>query len=360
MTVPQPDRWDLVYKRDDLTASEVRAASCPDLRPGEVRLAVEKFGLTANNATYARFGASDIPFWDAFPGPEGYGRVPVWGHARVEESRHPEIAPGERYFGYLPMSTHHVVAPQPTPRGFADGTPQRHFLHPWYWHFERAEEPDALDDRRTLIHPVYPAAYNLADMLAGQAAAGARALVVTSASSKVAIGLVEEITARGLGLETAAVTSARNAAFTAGLGLYDTVTTYDELDTLNLAGPAVFVDCTGDAGVRLAVAGRFAGELRTTTLIGFTHPEAMVPPPPGLPGPAAEVFFTPAVEWQTAEQEGPEAYYGRYAKSEERFLNSTTSWLTVREGRGPEAITEAFAAVLTGTLPPDTGHVLRP
>ncbi|MFB9252615.1 DUF2855 family protein [Sphaerisporangium melleum] len=355
-----PDRWDLIYKRDDLTVSELRDASTPDLGPGEVRLAVEKFGLTANNATYARFGESDIPFFDAFPGPEGYGRVPVWGHVRVEESRHPEIAVGERFFGYVPMSTHHVVAPQVTPRGFADGTPQRHFLHPWYWHFERAAEPDALDDRRTLIHPVYPAAYNLADMLQRQAEAGARTLVLTSASSKVAIGLAEEAAARALGLTTVAFTSERNAAFVGGLGLYDTVASYEDLASVSIEGPAVFVDLTGEATWRLAVAERFADKLVNTTLIGFTHPGAQVPPPPGLQGPAAEVFFTPAVEWAVAEAEGPENYYTRYDASERRFLESTTSWLTIEQAQGPEALAEVFGDLLAGKQPPDLGYVLRP
>jgi hypothetical protein len=253
-----------------------------------------------------------------------------------------------------------VVAPQVTPRGFADLTPQRHFLHPWYWHFELAAEPDALDERRTLIHPVYPAAYNLADMLQRQAEAGVRTVVLTSASSKVAVGLVEEAAARGLGLTTVGFTSARNAAFVGGLGLYDTVAAYEDLSSVSIDGPAVFVDLTGEATWRLAVADRFADQLVNTTLIGFTHPGAQVPPPAGLRGPAAEIFFTPAVEWAVAEAEGPENYYARYAASEERFLTSTASWLTIEHAQGPEAIVEVFGDVLAGKQPPDLGYVLRP
>ena len=66
------DRWDLVFRRDDLSVSEVRSATAPELQPGEVSLAVEKFGMTTNNATYARFGDDVvIAFWNAFPGPAG-------------------------------------------------------------------------------------------------------------------------------------------------------------------------------------------------------------------------------------------------------------------------------------------------
>lgn len=351
-------RWDLVVRRDDLTSLEVRPASLPELEPGEVRLAVEKFGLTTNNATYARFGESDIPFFDAFPGPEGYGRVPIWGYARVVESRHPDIGVGTRYFGYMPMSTHHIVKPDLTPRGFVDTTPQRHFLHPWYWTFELAAEPDELDDRRTLIHPVYPAAYNLADLLVSHEAQGAKTAILTSASSKVGIGLVEELAARGSRLSAVGVTA--STSFVTGLGLYDTVISYAELTSLSVDGPAVFVDLTGDAKIRLAVAEQFEEELSATVLIGFTHPQADVPPPPGLRGPAAEVFFTPAVEWQAVAEEGSQAYYARYGASEQRFLESTKSWLTIEHGEGPEAIGEVFRALLAGKQSPDTGYVLRP
>src|SRR4030088_3413327 len=107
------DRWDLVFRRDDLSVSEVRSLPPVDLRPGEVSLAVEKFGMTTNNATYARFGDDVvIAFWNAFPGPAGWGHVRLWGVCRVEDPRHPSIAVGPVFLGFLPMSSHHVVQPQ--------------------------------------------------------------------------------------------------------------------------------------------------------------------------------------------------------------------------------------------------------
>ncbi|OPG07013.1 DUF2855 family protein [Microbispora sp. GKU 823] len=353
--------WDLLFRRDDLTVSEVREATPAPLGEGEVRLAVESFGLTTNNATYARFGDDVvIAFWQAFPGPEGYGRVPVWGFARVEESRHPEIAVGDRYFGYMPMSTHHVVAAQPTARGFVDTTPQRGFLHPWYLTFERVAEPGPLDDRWAVLHPVYPASFNLADLLQRQAAEGAQSVLITSASSKVAIGLAEELAFRQVGLSAVGVTSARNVGFVEGLGLYDKVVSYDAISSLSPTPPAVFVDLTGDPVRRTTVCERFAGELRHTALVGFTHPNASVLPPPGLAGPEPEVFFTPAIEMQTAAEEGEDAYYARYAASERRFVESTTTWLDVRRQRGPEAAAAALGALLAGEQPPGTSTIISP
>lgn len=351
------DQWDLVVDRDKPAVSEVREASPAPLEPGEVRLAVEKFGLTTNNATYARFGDdSVIPFWRAFPGPEGYGRVPVWGYARVVESRHPGVAVGARYFGYLPMSTHHVVAPDPVARGFADISPQREFLHPWYRTYELA--PDGSDDRWALLHPVYPAAFNLADLLERQAAQGARSVLISSASSKVAIGLVEELAERRVELPAVGLT--RHTAFVERLGRYDKAVPYEALSSISLASPAVFVDLTGDASLRTAVCTRFASELCHTALVGFTHSTASVLPPPNLGGPEPGVFFAPAVEMEAIAEEGADAYYGRYAESERRFVDHTASWLTIRTGQGPEAIIAAFRSVLSGDQPPDVGSVLRP
>jgi len=45
-TVSDVDRWDLVFRRDDLSVSEVRSATAPELKPGEISLAIEKFGMT--------------------------------------------------------------------------------------------------------------------------------------------------------------------------------------------------------------------------------------------------------------------------------------------------------------------------
>ena len=145
-----------------------------ELQPGEVRLALEKFGLTANNVTYAKFGDGvNAPFWNAFPGPPQLGRVPLWSFVRVTESRHADIPVGARFFGYVPMTSEHIVHAEVTSRGFRDTSPQRAFLHPWYVTFQRAGEPDDLDDYRALMRPVFPASFNLAGLVEQQIALGA-------------------------------------------------------------------------------------------------------------------------------------------------------------------------------------------
>jgi hypothetical protein len=105
--------WDFLVAKTDLRRAEVREIDPPALAEGEARLAIERFALTANNITYGVFGQA-MRYWDFFPGPEGWGRIPVWGHARVEASNHPDLAVGQRFYGYWPMSTHLTVTPRKT------------------------------------------------------------------------------------------------------------------------------------------------------------------------------------------------------------------------------------------------------
>ena len=72
-----------------------------DLGPGEARLAVERFGLSANNVSYHALGDM-MGYWRLFPShDEGspWRRIPVWGFATVTESTHTELAVGGRFFG---------------------------------------------------------------------------------------------------------------------------------------------------------------------------------------------------------------------------------------------------------------------
>ena len=105
----------------------------PDPGPiahGEARFLVEHFALTANNVTYAVHG-EDFAYWRFFPAPEGHGIVPVWGFARVSESKADGISVGQRFFGYWPMGAQAVLTPvQVSAHGFTDGAPHRAGLPP--------------------------------------------------------------------------------------------------------------------------------------------------------------------------------------------------------------------------------------
>ncbi len=95
------------------------------------------------------------------------------------------------------------------------------------------------------------------------------------------------------GIDVVGLTSARSADFTRGLGVYDHVITYDELDALP-QGRAVYVDMAGDARVRQAVHGHY-GERARALGCGRRDP----PRPDGrgprlrCPAPRPTFFFAP-------------------------------------------------------------------
>ncbi|WDZ83482.1 DUF2855 family protein [Micromonospora cathayae] len=350
------DCWEVLVRRDDPTVTEVRAGSTEPLEPGQVRLAVEKFAVTANNVTYARLGDSELPFFDVFPAADGYARVPVWGYARAEASRHPDVAVGTRYFGFLPMSSHHTTWITPTDRGFVDAAPQRAFLHDWYRTYPLGEVPDELDDLRTLVRPLYPASFALADFLVEHGAAGVARAVVSSASSRTALGLAERLR-DDRPLELVGLTAARHRDFVTGLGLYDRVLTYDEVSTLPARTSTVLLDFTGQPAALADQCGHLAPGLVHTAQVGYTHAGGTMELPE-LPGPAPEIFFTPDVEQKARAAEGADRHHARYAAAEERFLRSTTDWLRVDRRRGPEAAAAAFLDALRGSASPQVATVV--
>ena len=96
---------DFLVKRDELRECRIAESEAPDLGPGEALLRVDRFGLTANNVTYAVMGEA-MSYWDFFPAEDGWGRVPMWGFAEVERSEAEGVKVGARVYGYLPPSSH--------------------------------------------------------------------------------------------------------------------------------------------------------------------------------------------------------------------------------------------------------------
>jgi hypothetical protein len=215
----------------DATLAEVPLAPLAD---GAVRLAVESFSVTANNITYAVVG-DGFKYWDFFPAPEGFGIVPMWGHARVIESLCPDIALGDRVYGYLPMASHLDVRPgKISPGGFLDTTDYRQPMSPVYNSYTRlAADPEhdpGLEAERMIFGPLFRTGFLIEYFLRANNWFGAEQLVVTSASSKTAMGLASVARQNSAGIRRIGLTSNGNVAFVKSSGLYDEVVAYDDLE----------------------------------------------------------------------------------------------------------------------------------
>lgn len=353
---------DLLVKRDTLDETRLEDAEPAPLVAGEARLRVDAFSLTANNITYAVFGDA-MGYWNFFPAPEGWGRVPVWGFGDVVESTVDGLAEGTRVYGYFPMSSELVVTPTRVDEtGFVDGATHRAPMAAAYNHYQRVEADPGYDagheDTQSLLRPLVTTGFLLADFLGDGDRFGAEVVVISSASSKTAAGTAFFL-ADVDGLEAVGLTSPGNRAFTDGLGVYDRVVTYDEVDGLEKRS-AVFVDIAGSADVRAAVHRHFGGDLRRSVIVGGTHWDEQPTDAAGgpLPGPAPALFFAPDQIRKRVGDWGAEDYDARLTDGWKRAVAWSDGWLQVEHHRGPEAVRDAYLTVLAGRTPPSTGHIL--
>ena len=349
--------WDFLVDKTDLRRARFAPTTLSDLADGEVRLAIERFALTANNITYAVFGDA-LRYWDFFPGPEGFGRIPVWGHATVEASNHPDVAVGQRFYGYYPMSTHLVVQPRSTRTGFADAAPHRRDLPAVYNQYQAVGAPSPSDDDQALLRPLFITAFLIDDFLGENAMFGARSVVLSSASSKVAISLAFLLKQRG-GATVVGLTSPGNAAFVEGLGLHDQVVPYAEAVSAPIAAPVVFIDFAGDAPLLRTIHERFGETLAYSGLVGGTHWEAE-PGGGALPGPKPVFFFAPDRIRKRVSDWSPAGFDERHDLAWTPFAADAPRWLKVTHGVGQAAIAETYQAVLEGRARPEEGHILAP
>ena len=154
----------LLVKRDDLRETRIDEPEVPEPGEGQASLAVKRFGMTANNVTYAVMG-DVMSYWNFFPvAEEGWGRLPTWGFAEVEASEVDGVEPGQRYYGYWPSASHLLVTPKASAgdRGFIDASPHRAELPSAYHRYLRTDtDPFYTEETRGAPDAAAPALLHL-------------------------------------------------------------------------------------------------------------------------------------------------------------------------------------------------------
>lgn len=350
-------RLDFRVRKDDLRKGEWTTVPEAKLAEGEARLRVDRFVITANNITYAAAGSGALAYWRFFPSDEGWGRVPVWGFATVAESRTEGLEAGTRVYGYLPMSTTLTVRPQVTGAGFVDASAHRAGLPAVYNQYSRVTPELELTDAQMVVRPLFGTAFLIDDVLEDNGFYGAERVIVSSASSRTAIGLAYMLARRGGAVRIVGLTSARNRSFVEGLGYYDEVVTYDEAGSLPVA-PSALVDMSGDAPVLMAVHSRLGDALKHSMTVGATHWDKGVAERPAMPGPTPEFFFAPSQMMKRAADWGPGGFQKRYAPAWEDFSRAAAGWLRSVQHRGQAGVETAYGLVVSGEAGPDEGHIV--
>lgn len=352
---------DFLIRRDDLRSTRFESGADIELKPGQVLLAVDKFGFSANNITYAALGEM-MNYWDFFPGPEGWGRLPVWGFADVVSSNVDEIKEGERIFGYLPLSTHLVVQPDRiTESGFVDAVDHRADLPAVYQRYGRvSNDPNhdaGREDQQALWQPLFMTSFGAADFLAYNELYGAKNVVFSSASSKTALGTAFLLSKERPGdCEVIGLTSDHNRDFCEKLGYYDKILAYEEIGTL-MQTPTVYVDFAGNEALPPKLREHLGDNLKQIVIIGITNWDKL-PPDGGFGAEDSTFFFLPSWLEKRRKELGPGEFAQKYGEAQKSFFPSVESWMKIEHSSGQEAIEAVYLAMLEGKVDPQVGQML--
>jgi hypothetical protein len=356
---------DFQVDRAELHTSRFVEGPTVALDEGEVRLRVDAFALTSNTITYGVVG-DQLGYWEAFPvagdGIDGggdeartWGRIPAWGVAEVVESRSDLVPLGVRTYGFVPMSSELVVTPGKVgASGFSDVSGHRSRLAAVYNRYRTLSDtggpiPSADEVRRMVHEPLFLTSFLIEDLLSEQD--DLDHLIISSASSKTAIGTAFRARARG-GAQVVGLTSPGNRSFVEDLGIYDHVLAYDELDALP-DGHAAYVDIAGAQQTRADVHERYGAALRTSLIVGQTHwDEVGDGSGQGLPGPAPTFFFAPTRIAERAAEWGRATLDAEVAAAWQAYVDFTDDWVRYDHAVGPTEVEATYRALLDNRADP--------
>ncbi|MEO0361749.1 MAG: DUF2855 family protein [Pseudomonadota bacterium] len=351
-------------RKDDLSKTRTTERPAAPLAPGAARLRIETFAITANNVTYGVVGER-IGYWRFFPTDEdGWGVIPVWGVATVEESAHEGLEAGERLYGYFPLAdrlTIEVAALKPG--SLFDGAAHRADLPAVYNRYVRlsadpADEP-AADAARTILQPLYFTGFCLYDFLLAADWFGASQIVIPSASSKTAIGTAYAIKGDEAAPKLIGVTSPGNEAAVRALGLYDEVVRYDDMeDRIDAGAKTAIVDMSGSGGVVGRLHRHLGDNMAYTSNVGVTHYDDAGMGPDYIKERSA-MFFAPGHIAKRTEEWGPGVFDRRAAAFFAEAARRSMEWLQIRRAEGAAEAEAAWAEVLAGKTPPEAAWAVR-
>lgn len=355
-------------KKHALSETKIQDIAPTALAADAVRLKIESFSVTANNVTYAVIGDM-FGYWNFFPADGDWGVVPMWGHAVVEASNHPDIAVGERVYGYLPMGTHLDVSPgKISASGFTDMAAHRQPMSPIYNQYSRLDtdpEHDAAKEaERMLFGPLFKTGFLIEAMFRRENWFGAQKLIMTSASSKTAMGLASVAKDLSPHIRRIGLTSSGNVDFVAQSGLYDEVVAYEDVATLAHAA-SVSVDFAGNSGLLRGIHDALGDHLKYSCLVGATHVDARGANSAGgsggeMPGPKPILFFAPDHAVATIKELGPKGFGEAVGASWKSFLGAVDGVVEIEEAHGLQAAATAFVETLEGRMDPKKGVIIRP
>jgi hypothetical protein len=333
-------RFSLTRRQRELVIDRV-CARCGDEYEWGLHIAhwASRVGLSDAEIAALAHGSADDPVW---PEPEAL-------LLRLVD----ELSEGRRLLGFFPMSDYLLVTPARVHTGgFAAGCEHRRDLPGLYnayrWLDADPAYDPALAGQQLVLRPSFWLSFLFDEHLRDNHDFGASIAIISSASSKAALGIAHLLAHRFV---TIGLTAAQRAEPLRALGVYDRVEAYEAASGLP-AEPAIFADLAGDTGLRAAVHDRLGGALRHSAVLGTTRGGALALDD-DLPGPRPELFFVPDQlrDRARARRQGFSALDRRFAAALADFATRSGPWLDLISVTLAEPIQAAYRELLDGTLP---------
>lgn len=361
----------LLVNRSDFADVALVTTDEVELQDNFIRVSIGPWALTANNITYMAVG-DQIGYWKFFE-PKDYGiemdgsdkiiwgRMPVWGYAKVIESKCADIAVGTMIYGFLPIAQTFDMKPvKLTPIGFQDGNDHRTALHPVYNGYTFIDKDPSFAGHRELqpiLRPLFTTSFLIDDFLADENFFGAEQILLLSASSKTAMGTAYCLKQRG-NVKVTALTSEGNKDFTKSTGFYDDVFTYDTITDMNPDVKTAVVDMAGNGQIMANVYDHFEENIVYNCMVGKSHWEGAPPKKPALGAPPA-MFFAPDRVKQRMADWGGEGFAKNLAARWLPFCEKASDWLDVDESQEVTDLLKVYKDFLAGDASPAKGYLFK-
>lgn len=342
----------------DANPVQLPVPDATSLQEDEVILKIDQFAYTSNNTTYAVVG-DQVGYWKFFPVPETpNGVIPCWGFADVEASKHPEIEVGTRYYGYFPMASHLVVkAGRVSPNGFTDVMEHRQALPVIYNQYANcATDPLYRKDMevfQSIYRPLFMTSFLINDQFEQNNFYHSDQLVLTSASSKTALGLAACL--KDKNVSVIGLTSNRNKEMVKASGYYDEVYTYDTITEIKGKSTS-YVDFSGNHDMQLNLQQHLGDHLNYVCLVGVVHWEDRKGITP-LPK-KGEFFFAPTYAVQRIKELGKDVFGKKLAVAYFTFVKDMTSKIEIVHHQGLDALAKLHVAMTDGDINASQGNIV--
>ncbi|NQX89379.1 MAG: DUF2855 family protein [Halioglobus sp.] len=386
----------IATRRKDLKETVVLRDELPPLVPDEIRLRVDKVGLSANNLFYAQMGeAPFLKFFSVYPlaeEHEAFANVPAWGVATIIESANPEFQIGQKFRGFLHMTNVVQMKARRMPEGFVAFGGARDKINQAYNGFLTVDSQGTSpiqgagvkSDLAMAAAPGASSGFALYQQLKMHDFYGGNCVVLTSASSKLSLATAQLLqTERGRGRLQRVIgyTANANAQFVADTDLFDDVIGYTEHLPQGGDLQHVLIDVAGDA----AIYKRGKAQYVKAFAVGGTHSDAesSVFTAFGPSGflkmfidmlapqlvkswasrwltPRLEMFFAPAVINVLLAQWGREELERKSNQALTGFVDAAIGqgWIEVLRSESPESAQAAYRRIVEGEVPPSEAIIL--